>query len=137
MERTDLLLLTMTNDISLPGKLFEYMATGKPILALTPQGSEVHRILQETGAGWCVDPGDTAKIQAMLARAYDSVRAGVKIVAEDRAMVRRYERPRLAAEYGKLIGELFGPAAIAASSKELPPPALMKSGRAPATHSDI
>ena len=32
VAETDYLLLTMTNDISLPGKLFEYLALGKPIL---------------------------------------------------------------------------------------------------------
>jgi glycosyltransferase involved in cell wall biosynthesis len=38
MAETDYLLLTMTNDFSLPGKLFEYMASGRPILALSPRG---------------------------------------------------------------------------------------------------
>ncbi|MCL4401888.1 MAG: glycosyltransferase [Acidobacteria bacterium] len=99
VEETDYLLLTMTNDISVPGKLFEYMATGKPILALSPRRGEVQRVLAETRAGWCVEPGDRAGIQAMLQRACQ----GSNGFAPDREAIRRYERPRLAAEYAAVI----------------------------------
>jgi hypothetical protein len=68
-EETDYLLLTMTNDISLPGKLFEYLAMGKPILALTPAHGEVARIVGETRAGWHEDAADRAAVQAMIGRA--------------------------------------------------------------------
>ena len=49
MEESDFLLLTMTDEVTLPGKFFEYMATGKPILAVSPPGGEVDRILRDRG----------------------------------------------------------------------------------------
>lgn len=58
MEETDFLLLVLTDNISIPGKVYEYLATGKPIVALSPPGGEVERLMAETGAGFCVDPGD-------------------------------------------------------------------------------
>lgn len=103
MEETDFLLLTMTNDYSLPGKLFEYMATGKPILAISPPHGEVARILRETGAGWCASPDHPAEIQAMLRRAWEAAQAGSGGPAANREAVRRYERPRLAAELADLL----------------------------------
>ena len=103
MEDTDYLLLTMTNDISVPGKLFEYMATGKPILAIADPGSEVDRILQETAAGICAPPGNPAAIRQMLLLAFDAWRSGKKLVERQGLPVERYERPRLAKEYGRLI----------------------------------
>jgi glycosyltransferase involved in cell wall biosynthesis len=103
MEETDFLLLTMTNEISLPGKLFEYLATGKPILAITPRGSEVERILTETGGGWCAEPDDRVGIQAMLHRAFGSASAGTGWFRSDRDAIRRYERPGLAREYARRI----------------------------------
>jgi glycosyltransferase involved in cell wall biosynthesis len=106
MEETDFLLLTMTNEISLPGKLFEYLATGKPILAITPRGSEVERILRNTGGGWCAEPDDRVGIQAMLRRAFDSARSGTEWFQSDLESIRRYERPRLAAEYARRIEEV-------------------------------
>lgn len=103
MEDTDYLLLTMTNDISVPGKLFEYMATQKPILAITGAGSEVDQILRETAAGVTAPPDDGKSIQAMLMRAFEAWRDGRKLIASSGRPVRRYERPRLAEEYGELL----------------------------------
>jgi glycosyltransferase involved in cell wall biosynthesis len=103
MEDTDYLLLTMTNDISVPGKLFEYMATGKPILAITSPGSEVDRLLQQTGAGVSAPAGDRDAIRNMLRLAIDAWRNGSKLTEQRASAVARYERPRLVEEYGALI----------------------------------
>ena len=103
MEETDYLVLTMTNEISMPGKLFEYMASGKPILAITPPDSEVDRILRETGAGVCAPPNDPGGIQAMLIRAFENWKTGTRFLGEERESVLRYERPRLVEEYGGMI----------------------------------
>lgn len=105
MEETDYLLLTMTNDFSLPGKLFEYLATGKPILALSPSGGEVARLLEETKAGWTADYSSPAAVQEMLTHAYRLARSREQIWAPRREAVRRYERQRIAAE---LAGQMLG-----------------------------
>jgi glycosyltransferase involved in cell wall biosynthesis len=103
MADTDYLLLTMTNDISVPGKVFEYMAAGKPILAVAAPGSEVDQILKETGAGLTAPPGDEDAIKAMLMRAYTAWRDRMELLQSDHASIRRYERPRLVEEYGDLM----------------------------------
>ena len=103
MEETDYLLLTMTNDFSLPGKLFEYMASGKTVLALSPRGGEVDVILRETGGGWCVEHSDPDAIRDMLLRAVAAVHSGNSDLQRDEAAVRRYERPRLVAELAGII----------------------------------
>ncbi len=55
VKNADLLLLTNFPDEKskgiIPGKLFEYMATGNPTLAIGPDGGDVSRILSETKAG--------------------------------------------------------------------------------------
>jgi colanic acid biosynthesis glycosyl transferase WcaI len=42
---------------SLPSKLFNIMASARPILAVAPSSSEVVQIVQEAGCGWSVPPG--------------------------------------------------------------------------------
>jgi glycosyltransferase involved in cell wall biosynthesis len=109
IEETDYLLLTMTNEISVPGKLFEYMAAGKPILAVTPPGSEVDQILRQTGAGISAPPDDPACIQAMLTKAFQAWRKGAAITHPDMEAVRRYERPRLVEEYARIMAGVSRP----------------------------
>jgi glycosyltransferase involved in cell wall biosynthesis len=103
MAEADYLLLTMTDGPSLTGKIFEYLAVGKPILAITPLDGEVARILQETGSGRYAAPNDQAGICAMLAAAYEQSRTGRFSFRPDWDVIRRFERPRLAGQFGQLL----------------------------------
>lgn len=118
MEESDFLLLTMTDEVTLPGKFFEYMATGKPILAVSPPGGEVDRILRETGAGWCAPQDDPTAIRAMLAEACALAAAGQIPSNHDGEAIRSYERPRLTAEYGRAIHRLLESAVGSAPAGE-------------------
>lgn len=51
---------------SLPGKLFEYLGCGRPILAVVPEKSEVALVLDEVGGGVRSEPGDIAGLAAVL-----------------------------------------------------------------------
>ena len=103
LEETDYVLLTLADDQSLPGKLFEYLATGKPILALSTPGGEVERILRETGAGWCADPRDPEAVCTMLRKALECARGQRPGIEPDWNAIRRYERPRLAEELAQCL----------------------------------
>jgi glycosyltransferase involved in cell wall biosynthesis len=60
-----LLLLTGLNPSEATGKLFEYLAAGRPILAVA-HGNEAARVIQETRTGVTVAPGDHAGLVAAL-----------------------------------------------------------------------
>jgi len=107
MEESDVLLLPWTDRFNIPGKVFEYLVTGKPILAICYPDSEVARVIKETVSGWCVNPDDAVAIQ----RALTEIHAlGGKYPHERNwEAIRRYERPRLVAEYGQIIRDA-GPA---------------------------
>ena len=50
----------------IPSKVYEYLLTGRPVLALTPATSELGRIVLECGH-WVVDPDDVHAIKDALA----------------------------------------------------------------------
>jgi glycosyltransferase involved in cell wall biosynthesis len=55
-----LLLLQPQSAIQVPGKLFEYLQIGRPILAFVPKNSSVERILEKSGVPYrCVYPSSS------------------------------------------------------------------------------
>ncbi len=118
MEDTDFLLLTMTDPISMPGKFYEYLATGKPILAVSPPGSEVDSIIGNTGAGWCADPNSPASICEMLSHAHELIRNRDSRLRRKPDTARQFERPRLVRQYGSLISEVMESRSMATAPVE-------------------
>lgn len=60
----------------LSGKVFEYLAAERPILALVPSGGAAARLLKDTGAGIVVDPDDVQAITAAVVAMRDGEQAG-------------------------------------------------------------
>lgn len=68
-----LLLLEMDKEetkVILPGKLFEYMAAKRPILALGPEGGAIASILEETNAGEYYSYKESTEIYTYLDNQY-------------------------------------------------------------------
>jgi len=60
----------------LSGKVYEYLAAERPILALVPPEGAAANLLTQTGSGWVADPDDEDAIAAALGRAADEWEAG-------------------------------------------------------------
>ena len=67
-----------------PGKLFELMRSGKPILALGPVDGDVARLLEETGTGRIFDYDDTEGVYQFL---LDFFRKGLDVSKQGRMAV--------------------------------------------------
>ncbi len=70
MKRCDILVILHGSGLIceeyVPSKVYEYLLTGRPVLALTPATSELGRIVLECGH-WVADPDDVHAIRDMLA----------------------------------------------------------------------
>jgi len=108
LERSHCLLLLIGTATVQSGKLFEYLATGIPILAITPHGGEVERILGETRGSWCVPPDDPAEIGHALRKIYDCCtgQSGAPVFAPNAQSVAAYSREHLALELVRAVGLL-------------------------------
>ncbi|MGB8348898.1 MAG: hypothetical protein WCE47_00570, partial [Gaiella sp.] len=60
----------------LSGKVFEYVAVGRPILAAVPPDGAAAELIRETGAGVVAPPEDPAAIRAALEELHGHWRSG-------------------------------------------------------------
>lgn len=60
----------------IPGKLFEYMASGRPILAIGPNGSDFADIIAETNTGVFVDYAAKGKLKSTIIDYYETFLEG-------------------------------------------------------------
>jgi len=80
----------------LSGKVFEYLAAGRPILAVVPPDGAAAALIRETGAGIVVAPDDVGGIgealQKMHARFLDGGLPATELPDEDRERLSRQAR---------------------------------------------
>lgn len=83
LKQADLLLLVQVGaPLCVPGKVYEYLALRKPILALTEDGATRDLVVAE-GLGACVDPNDEAAIADSVVALYDKWKAGTLTAPAD------------------------------------------------------
>jgi glycosyltransferase involved in cell wall biosynthesis len=91
----------------LSGKVFEYLAAGRPILAAVPPDGAAAALIRETGAGVVAPPDDPAALAEALAGLVESFRNGglpdVQLPAETRERLSRRARVEETAELLRAI----------------------------------
>jgi glycosyltransferase involved in cell wall biosynthesis len=106
LSQADLLLLLQASDDTVglvPAKLYEYLRTQKPTLALVRTGA-VTEVLAHTGGGWTADPADRAALDAALAEVVREWRAKrLPQHRADLAKLRRFDRRLLTAELARVF----------------------------------
>ncbi len=60
----------------IPGKLFEYMASKRPIIAVGPKGADVSKIISETNSGSFFEYSDCEKMKAQLLKLFIDFQKG-------------------------------------------------------------
>lgn len=102
-----LLLLLIVEDplkkMVMPGKLYEYLGAGKPILALASEG-EAAELVDRVGGSRVVDPHDPEAIREALDTAYNAYLAGRPPFGEpDPKVVEEYSRKNLTARLAGIL----------------------------------
>ncbi|MBT8309712.1 MAG: glycosyl transferase family 1, partial [Flavobacteriaceae bacterium] len=85
----------------IPGKLFEYMASNRPILAIGPEGSDVATIVEETNTGKYFTYKDHASLKEWINKQFELYQYG-KLNNEPRG-IDKYHRQTLTESLAELI----------------------------------
>jgi glycosyltransferase involved in cell wall biosynthesis len=85
----------------LPGKMYEYIALQRPILAIGPTDADYAKIIQETKSGECINFDDVTGIKQTLQRYFDLFLQN-KLKIESNSF-EKYSRKYLAKEFIDLL----------------------------------
>ena len=109
-QKSDILLLFVNNTPNakgiLTGKIFEYMASGRPILCIGPEDGDSARILNETQTGVTIDFNDEEKMKSVILGFIDKYQEN-QLVTEQNKSVEKYSRSNLAKEYVNLLNDII------------------------------
>lgn len=107
-QKSDVLLLFVNNTPNakgiLTGKLFEYIASGRPILSIGPENGDSARILNETQSGVTVDFNDKEKMKSVI-RDFVEKYNDNQLITQHNEMVEKYSRRNLTKDFVKLLNE--------------------------------
>lgn len=88
-----------------PGKTYEYLGSGRPILAMGPPG-DMRNFVEQTGSGIAIAGDDVDGAAAALQKFYEAKRGGRKLFGQNREAVARFERKELTSRLADELDEL-------------------------------
>jgi glycosyltransferase involved in cell wall biosynthesis len=114
-READLLMLWKPRGLPtmVPGKLYEYLDAGRPVVAMLEHGDEAAVLVGRAG-GTVIPPGERAALAAEIEQRYAAWRAGgppAAAPAARPAWLEEHTRAHLAARLAGLLDELTGPPA--------------------------
>jgi glycosyltransferase involved in cell wall biosynthesis len=110
MISSDLLILIMPDGSQrvVYAKVFEYLASGRPILGILPMDGEVAELLRQAGNAWLVDVKDEEGIVQSLNEIYERWRSGRILGKTDQETVRKFERRNLTSQLCEILANVAG-----------------------------
>ena len=88
----------------IPGKLFEYMVSNRPIIAIGPKGSDFAEIITETNTGVFFDYSEKMKLKSVILDFYNQFLAGN--LQSNGVGLQKYSRRNLTKELVEVINNL-------------------------------
>lgn len=85
----------------IPGKLFEYLATGKPIISFGPKGGDVAKILEETKTGKHFSYDELENVKNFLLEQYQNWKKGIS-VSRSKELI-QYHRKNLTKKLAEIL----------------------------------
>lgn len=94
------------SDAFYTGKIFEYMNTGRPVVAVLPKGA-ASDLVKESGIGLVADTDDVAQIKEVIKTYYDSWCASKLSFEPNREVIEGFERKKLTEKLAEVFNSVL------------------------------
>ena len=91
---------------AIPGKIYEYIRAGKPILALTDERASSARLIKKEGLGWVCNFTEKKKIKIVLTEILKKYQKGELNLKARQTMIEKYSRERLTEKLSNVFFEI-------------------------------
>jgi len=109
--RSDTLLLIVDeskeSEEIVPGKVYEYLGTKKPIIALAPKGSAIDKLMQECGSGYVAHQSEISKIEQIIKTLFIYWKNNFEGFNPNLPNIYKYERKNSTMELTKLFNSII------------------------------
>jgi glycosyltransferase involved in cell wall biosynthesis len=93
--------------VSVPSRMYNILAAGKPIIAVADRDSELARVVEEEKVGWVVPPGETERIVDVILEAHSNLEGLAEMGRLARSVAEhKYSFDQVIEAYGALMGSL-------------------------------
>ena len=111
MSSSDLLLFVIpqsrNNSLIITGKLFEYLASGTPILSIGPVGGDAAQILDDSGRNKMLDYNDKESLKEQLYNYYKQWKSDGSLPGLDVKVIAQYSRQSSAKQMVSIMNNLI------------------------------
>jgi glycosyltransferase involved in cell wall biosynthesis len=105
--KSDILLLLLNNTPNIKGivtgKLFEYIASRKPVLCIGSGSGDASRVINETNSGMAFDFDEMAGIEAFIENQFNNFKNNIQSINTDTENIHKYSRKELTKELIKVV----------------------------------
>ncbi|MBU3699557.1 MAG: glycosyltransferase family 4 protein [Candidatus Kapabacteria bacterium] len=89
-----------------PGKVYEYLGVGRPVIAIAPRDSAIERLLRETDAGRSASQEDIEGVASIIEAYFTRWQRGEQILTPNASEILKYERRAAAHQLAHILHTL-------------------------------
>ena len=110
INSSEILLLVLTSQRgagTIPGKAFEYIGSGRPILAVVPPTGDCSELIKKTRSGIVANVDDISEIKAAIIKLYHQWEIGELFIEPDWETINQYRRTEQVKATSRILDSLI------------------------------
>ncbi|NQW30747.1 MAG: hypothetical protein HQ472_09580 [Ignavibacteria bacterium] len=89
-----------------PGKVYEYLGAGRPIIGIAPKGSAIERLVHGVNAGRCTNQDDVSGLAEIISNLYKHWKNNTNAFERNETEIEKFERKQSAEQLARILDKV-------------------------------